>query len=1392
MNRTTALGFAPAPDGDEASTWLISAGADRSVRLWSFVGGNVRCLRIQSKRPAEIRAICYVRELHGVALIGDAHGNVWAWLIGENLGKSKPRLIIPSSIEAEGSAKSVSCMAICPEPSKSHLLAVGYNNGNLRVYDWCAALRTSGTSGPVDKDALHQTASQTTTILKGHCNEIQSLRWVRQKESEWASEEMDTEFCRPDSFSEHGESIGEEKGSADSHDSMCLLVSSCGEEKQVHVYEFNGTGPDQMSNTDFKTSFNTSSSFENRESFDSECRKPVTEDIGHPFYNRRDVLESAGIIVPSIVLKLPEPPSHLTNAQRHRLWLPLEVFLLDQSAILPGMPTASIYILSGGYGGDILCWGLASTQTGNALRATPPLKIPSGHSRTVFSLHRWNDRQRIGLGDRTNLEMKYEELSLGSSSSTYEQDSDAKAPKAKSEKLWTISLLSTSMDRTSKKLNIDLPLMVSSLSSMKTIPKHVVACWTSVGLGAHPNCMHMDPISLIFSLEESAMPRLAVGCGDKSIRIIRFKHPKHKNKLIMPRLGVISEGPSTQNTSITKGSCPTSREKLILPVEGSSTFWKGIPDAVTSILWFPRIPGYGNNSNLLVFGCSNGAIGILHCVVGTSVIAPVRHASPVANLFWITDDSTSDDVVYRYNSIDEIQNFGVIKKDSSVDVSSETNYLLVSFGTDGSLLRWKPWPDLVEIFPSSSTASSKEGKYSFEEDQGAKITVRDEIGRPDDFAQELEKEIGLKGITTLASSNPSRIAFGSSEGTIRIMTNKDKEVIINSYNSALRHVPISQLCIVDPFLVILHVDGTMVLTGSTDFGYSIAPAIQNVGECVPSTMSSSITQSNGADLLNENVLQSNSILIAIGTTLGSIEIWKGSCNGQEFSISKVCKLKAHGSKVLSLQWAVMPTMRMSDEWNKRKIYDETSKFHRNERNDTVEVLREYDGNLGHALFLISSSDDQTISLWDVEKRLEHHSKSLEDELGILSNLEVDKNIETLVNDSYVSKEVSKVSNYGDLRLTDSSNNEKVELLLETDKPGGGQVSDLSTIELVIDGTKKKMKTRAKDIPLGSKPLLPKIEASDLSEITSFLYDSQFLSMLQSGVPVDVAKRENESDTKEGPQNNVGEIEEALILRDSVVKQKVAKFSQKRLLDSLDPSRANISTAGECRQIAHRAAIIALWSGDVGQALHILLENDALTADFVSCAAALGRGPWEAAVRAYAEQLEARGEVNLAAMHLLSIDDVHEACKAYERAGMIVEAANLAALRLPHGDSVSKRLRSIYATKLKNDGRISEAAVELLACHEWEEAIKLCKQLESQMKGEEEIGGTSDHYKRQKLQINRQRRPNFDFGDKDGSRIKQEILRYSFSELLSLVGNGKPNQTMVDHFKTVLPRQLRKQ
>ena len=140
-----------------------------------------------------------------------------------------------------------------------------------------------------------------------------------------------------------------------------------------------------------------------------------------------------------------------------------------------------------------------------------------------------------------------------------------------------------------------------------------------------------------------------------------------------------------------------------------------------------------------------------------------------------------------------------------------------------------------------------------------------------------------------------------------------------------------------------------------------------------------------------------------------------------------------------------------------------------------------------------------------------------------------------------------------------------------------------------------------------------------------------------------------------------------------------------------------------RTLAHRAAALQLWEGNIGGALQILLANDALTADFVCFAAGAGRDAWIATARAYADQLERKGDVHLAALHLTQIGDIVDACTMYERHKMLREAATLASCRLPSNHSVARRCIESYAKQLSRTGNPVKGSLVLASLGEFEQA-----------------------------------------------------------------------------------------
>lgn len=133
---------------------------------------------------------------------------------------------------------------------------------------------------------------------------------------------------------------------------------------------------------------------------------------------------------------------------------------------------------------------------------------------------------------------------------------------------------------------------------------------------------------------------------------------------------------------------------------------------------------------------------------------------------------------------------------------------------------------------------------------------------------------------------------------------------------------------------------------------------------------------------------------------------------------------------------------------------------------------------------------------------------------------------------------------------------------------------------------------------------------------------------------------------------------------------------------------------QSKALSQRAAALHLWQGNVGKALEVLVENDALTSDFVAFAAGAGRDAWIATSRVYADFLERKGEVHLAALYQLQAGDVVDACLTYERHKMHREAAALAQLWLPPDHPVGVRVVEQLATFLAKGGHESASEVVL--------------------------------------------------------------------------------------------------
>eukprot|EP00884_Botryococcus_braunii_P021524 jgi/Botrbrau1/8055/Bobra.13_2s0024.1 len=130
--------------------------------------------------------------------------------------------------------------------------------------------------------------------------------------------------------------------------------------------------------------------------------------------------------------------------------------------------------------------------------------------------------------------------------------------------------------------------------------------WGVTGLGGAASCLALAPWG-----DRTAV---AVGCGDGTIRTV----------LAQP----VSDD-SHQGSSPSDGK----REISLPPLH-----WHNIPTKVTALTWHPT------NAALLVFGCANGSIGVLHVQHSTVNACSIRHRGPVTTFCWCGGTTPGDPV----------------------------------------------------------------------------------------------------------------------------------------------------------------------------------------------------------------------------------------------------------------------------------------------------------------------------------------------------------------------------------------------------------------------------------------------------------------------------------------------------------------------------------------------------------------------------------------------------------------------------------------------------------------------------------------------------------------------------------------------------------------------------
>lgn len=1258
-NRTTAVAFVQNPESE--SLLIVSAAADKSVRLWLCIDAEhlkFSCRRALGKRPAEVKAIAAVSGAP-IAVLGDAAGNLFVWELS-----SPPKKI--QRLEGCKQNSGITSLACSPRPGDT-VVAVGCTSGEVTFVDW-----KQGT---------------VLSILRNHTVDVQCLRWAH-----IAIEDIGV-------LGESRPSSGGSDESEIERPSSTELLISAAPGACLWVYETRDVGKGAC------------------------CGAVVGK-----------ITEGREIAIVS-TLPLPKPPANLAQGQRQRLWLaadwvPAPAMRRHSKGIIDA------WLVTSGYGGGLLARRVALTcrHSGSLsaidelddlddddARETPPVKLPGGHNRTVFSVLCSLDLSKEGPRMR----------------------------------IFTIG-----MDRAALTWSVPIPRLAKatyaalSASAAEEADKNA---WQGakveapfVGLGSFPHALAAFPSTLSSQHGDGIAAKLAVGCGDASIRIIPLRVSKDR--------------PYSQNN-------PSVPITLDITWPESSVIWQGVPTAVTAVSWHPTETG------IIAFGCQDGCIGLADCSKGTAVIAPSKHKAPIRNLAWfeVSDRKEKAELMAGREESDGTRDASTSINESEDRLTSE-DYHLMTLSSDGALLRWKWWPSLA----LPGLFQEKQHKLS------QRAIVRDALGRP--------RRMELPDVLTPSCVNSSVVLnclLGAQDGTVVAISP-------GGYLQAIHPPPPTSaspitLMASEVFhFAALHADNLLCISPVDNARPGAATATLQEGS-VATALALKRWYPDGAKEINSDGM---SLLAAVGMQDGTIELW--SHRGTGTLLVQEAILKGHGGPVLTVEWLKVQQTQFPIKRNEAHIgasgrlvllsgaedqslrmWDVDAVLHEQKirrRNSTMveEECTEVEEVIGPSSDVVGSpalaaSSALAVSLSPLSRvydpgELSLNPPSLYDSTAVTglarafpaqvpvytpgpsitertdsplvtvrkipqtpfaagyappsastpTSVPIVVPVPILVGTNTASKATTTSPQKPDDVYPRESSLSVAAMpnIVQVPTPvfGSEASASLSSVASGCNGNSaavgsKKIAKRggsaAAVVPsLGAKGLLPPAPPrAETSQQQAALQASLLgVAMRVAGGTVPTSR----TATKIGGNGVLSEedyFSDLGCIVDPFSGMNSLHHASTALLEgpSQPPAAARVA--------AQRAAAVALWAGDVGTALHALVKHDALTADFVSFSAVAGRGAWEAASRAYAAVLEEKGEPHLAALHLLSVGDTTAACATYSRAGMVREAVTIASARLPPSHPTVKAARAAYAAQLEGRQEWERAAAQHVASQEWEKAVE---------------------------------------------------------------------------------------
>jgi WD40 repeat protein len=1162
------------------------------------------------------------------------------------------------------------CLACSPRPEHT-VVAVGCANGEVAFVDWA--------QGTV------------LCVLRHHTAEVQCLRW-----SHLGIEDIETNEEEKDG--KEGESQLQMPKSVE------LLVSA-GPGERLKIYETRSIGGGACSTSET----------------DSIEPSPLGE-------GREIALIST--------LQLPKPPGNLAQGQRHRLWLSAD-WLPAPALRRHSNGTIDVWMLSSGYGGGILArrvllpscapfsqdlsnhFGESRLGASGKLVAEiieePPVRLPGGHSRTVFSVRCMLDLSREEPGVRI-VTIGMDRAAMAWWAPVPRMHRNFLRLEAESEKV----------PRTRQNADfVKLDWMVNAAyEAEKKSWQRAELVGSITGLGSFPQALSISPRTLQFlqlnssdsSLPLPQLPKVAVGCGDGSIRILPFQLP-FSSQQAQGRL-VVENGNDQSDLGIaTQKDLPLTTTMMQFDTQASTMIWQGIPAPVTTVLWHPT------QENILAFGCSDGSIGLVHSEKGTAILAMTKHKAGISHIAWISSSSSLENETSTENEeesmelencqeerISEEAGEGAEKK--KLEKSRSSHCQLVTLSSDSSLFLWNSWPEssLSELFPTQIKQQQQQG--------GGAVTLRKELGRPTPLsfppAAEANRQDSTPTCLGAGCTGVFNVVVGFTDGSVcRIDPAQQHLLHANNIQQQREKnqggggaAAVAQVAVYENFYASLHTDKTLQIGDfqksqmKTPVSVNLAAGGREGGEVeLPAVMSMALVVAKESKNNEEDT--HSKVYVALGLQDGTIQIWGitnhvdqpeaekkgekvennndgGGGGGGGGGISLVTVLRGHAGPVVSVEWI--------------NVLNSSTTFLENTQ-----------------VVLFSGSEDQSVRKWDLAVVLKKQREKQEEKLEkqALMGGSVDNNSSSAVGitgeDDVPPPPPPPELNYSKERLEQEEVAEKTKTAPPAAAVKMHASSSSSSSSTTVNKTKAVPTTNttstsanvaAHHVSLGSKGLLP----PSLPRAET-LHDQAPLDAALLSLAAQVASSGGGSSHSVEPPTDYFATLGCVV--DPLAAMPALLHASESLLSG-PPQRP-----AAARVLAQRAAAVSLWSGDVGSAIKVLIENDALTADFVSfSAAAAGRGAWEAASRAFAFILEERGEPHLAVLHLTSIGDPAAACKVYTRAGMAREAASFAAAKLPPRHSLVFETRSVYASQLEGRGDFERAAAQYITSENWSKAIEM--------------------------------------------------------------------------------------